>query len=70
MKLRVWLNREGISNAEFGRRIDRSAEAVRRYADLGRIPDAATMQVIIRETRGAVTPNDFFDMAAAIGCAA
>lgn len=58
--LRDWLTDHDVSDAEFGRRIDRSAEAVRRYAAGLRIPDRETMPRIVRETGAAVTANDFF----------
>lgn len=64
MTLKDWLVEEGVSNAEFGRRIDRTAEAVRRYAGGDRIPDRDTMPIIMRETSGKVTANDFFGLAA------
>ena len=63
MKLRDWLDEHGIDNPTFGRRIRRTAEAVRRYAAGERIPDKDTMPLIVSETCGAVTPNDFFDLA-------
>lgn len=62
MKLRDWLDGECLSFREFGERIDRSAEAVRRYALDLRIPDRETMPRIVRETNGCVTANDFFDI--------
>lgn len=61
MKLLDWLVREKIPFAEFGTRIGRTGEAVRRYANGERVPDRATMPKIVRETRGEVTANDFFD---------
>jgi transcriptional regulator with XRE-family HTH domain len=60
MTLAEWLKAKGLTNAEFGLRISRSAEAVRRYASGERIPDKETMPVIARETEGEVLPNDFF----------
>ncbi len=62
MKLRNWLDQEKIDNAAFGRRIGRTAEAVRRYVAGDRIPDKETMTSIVTATSGAVTPNDFFDL--------
>jgi transcriptional regulator with XRE-family HTH domain len=64
MKLGEWLEREGVSIDDFGSRIDRSKEAVRRYVNGERIPDRETMPKIARETGGAVTANDFFDISA------
>ena len=60
MKLADWLKANDVNFAEFGRRIERSAQAVRRYANDERIPDRDTMPAIVRETDGAVTANDFY----------
>ncbi len=65
MKLKDWLETKGVNNPEFAKRIDRTAEAVRRYAEGLRIPDRDTMPLIVRETGGDVQPNDFFDITAA-----
>lgn len=62
MQLKDWLDQEGLKPAHFAPRIKRSAEAVRRYALGERIPDKATMPLIVRETGGAVTANDFFEI--------
>ena len=62
MKLRAWLDGREISNGDFGSRIGRTAEAVRRYAAGERVPDRDTMPLIVRETEGEVQPNDFFDI--------
>lgn len=60
MQLRDWLTREGMTFSEMGEKIQRSGEAVRRYALGERIPDRETMPKIITETAGEVTANDFF----------
>lgn len=62
MKLATWLSENGLNFVEFGARIERSGEAVRRYASGERIPDRETMPRIVRETGGSVTANDFFDL--------
>lgn len=62
MKLRDWLERENVSFAEMAARIERTSEAVRRYALGERIPDRETMPKIVHATLGAVTANDFFDI--------
>lgn len=64
--LRQWLTDQEVSNAEFGRRIGRTAEAVRRYAEGERIPDRETMPKIVRETAGKVDANAFFDIPAQV----
>jgi len=60
MKLKDWLAEERVEIPDFARRIRRSSEAVRRYVAGDRIPDRKTMPLIVSETRGAVTANDFF----------
>lgn len=62
MKLATWLSEEGLNYVEFGARIERSGEAVRRYASGERIPDRVTMPRIVHATGGKVTANDFFDL--------
>jgi hypothetical protein len=62
MKLATWLSEEGLNYVEFGSRIERSGEAVRRYASGERIPDRVTMPRIVHATGGKVTANDFFDL--------
>lgn len=64
MTLKDWLAREGLSNTEFGSMINRTAEAVRRYANGERIPDRETMPIIVKATNGEVTANDFFSLQA------
>lgn len=64
MTLQDWLDRESVTVGEFASRIGRSSEAVRRYVMGDRIPDRETMPLIAQETAGAVTPNDFFGIAA------
>ena len=63
MTLKEWLADNGLSHSDFARMIDRTPEAVRRYALGERIPDKATMPVIADKTAGAVTANDFFGIA-------
>src|SRR3954471_21951939 len=60
MKLAQWLSRNGVSRVEFARRIGVTPGAITQmcnseHAWLSR--DSA--ELIARETRGAVTPNDF-----------
>lgn len=62
MKLAEWLENAGVDRADFARRIDKTAESVRRYEAGLRIPDRDTMPKIVRETAGQVTANDFFDV--------
>ena len=63
MKLKDYLLAKSLTAAEFGRRIGVSQAAVTRYASGKRIPGEGIMRRIARETAGAVTPNDFYDVA-------
>ncbi len=60
MKLADWLRRNGVSRAEFARRIGVSPGAVTLICrDDGGWLSRETAERIVAETRGAVTPNDF-----------
>ncbi|WP_414471797.1 3,4-dihydroxy-2-butanone-4-phosphate synthase [Microvirga sp. M2] len=65
MKLAEWLSRNGVSRVEFARRIGVTPGAITQmcnsdHAWLSR----DTAEMIARETRGAVTPNDFLPLSA------
>ncbi len=65
MKLAEWLSRNGMSRVEFARRIGVTPGAITQmcnsdHAWLSR----DTAELIARETRGAVTPNDFLPLSA------
>lgn len=64
MKLADWLIDNNVTVPQFAERIGRTTESVRRYNNGDRIPDRDTMPVIVRETGGDVTANDFFGIAA------
>jgi len=64
MTLKDWMASNETNVSQLARRIGRSPEAVRRYAAGERIPDRDTMPLIADATGGAVTPNDFFGIAA------
>ncbi|SDC29993.1 hypothetical protein SAMN05444678_102236 [Sphingomonas sp. YR710] len=55
-----WLDEENVPVVVFAVRIGRSPQAVRRYVNGERIPDRETMPLIVAETGGKVTANDFF----------
>lgn len=75
MTLKDWLIEQNVEPSAFAERIGRTAEAVRRYVNGARIPDRATMPLIVSATQGRVTANDFFgiELAAVVdhvaGCA-
>lgn len=65
MKLAEYLETNGLSYAEFARRIGvKSDETVRRYATEGRVPTPKVMAKIALATGCQVTANDFFGIAA------
>ncbi len=55
----------GTPNASLGKRLGISGEAVRRYRNGEREPDAKTMALIFDESAGLVTPNDWVGVGAA-----
>ncbi len=60
MKLRDWLKRNGVTRADFARRIGVSPGAVTLICrDDGSWLSRETAERIVAETQGAVTPNDF-----------
>ncbi len=60
MKLGDYLQTEGITAAEFGRRIGASRSTVLRWVKGARSPDSTSMRRVIDATSGAVSANDFF----------
>lgn len=59
MTLTDYLAANGISYDAFGARLSVTGEAVRLWATGARYPSRKNMHAIVRETGGAVTPNDF-----------
>jgi len=59
MKLRDWLEKEGISGNEFARRLGVAKATVSRYATDDRIPRPAILRRIHDETNGEVSAPDF-----------
>lgn len=64
MKLSDYLETNGISRSIFAQHVGVTTEAVRRYADCGRVPTPKVMSKILAATNGEVTANDFFRIAA------
>jgi 3,4-dihydroxy 2-butanone 4-phosphate synthase/GTP cyclohydrolase II len=63
MKLAAWLIRHRVSRVEFARRIGVTPGAVTQLCkDEGAWLSRDTAETIARETRGAVTPNDFLPL--------
>jgi len=65
MRLSDWLIRHNVKRADFARRIGVSPGAVTQICkDEGAWLSRETAELIVKETRGAVTPNDFLALAA------
>lgn len=62
MKLADYLKMTGTTYSAFGRMIGTKHSAVHRWTTGKRRPSGPVMVEIIRVTKGAVTPNDFFDL--------
>lgn len=60
MRLKPYLTEHKVSPADFAAKIGVTYTAVSRYVSGARIPHRSVMARIERETKGAVTPNDFF----------
>lgn len=61
MKLEQYLEKEGISAADFGKRINVGRMTMHRYLKKGRVPRTDVMKKIREETGGQVTADDFFE---------
>jgi transcriptional regulator with XRE-family HTH domain len=59
MKLANFLSINGMSRAEFGKRILVHEDTVTRYLNKTRTPSPDVLSRIAKATAGAVTPNDF-----------
>lgn len=59
MRLATYLTQNGISDADFAKRIGVERQSVYRYKTGERYPDRVTLVAIHRATDGAVTANDF-----------
>ena len=64
MKLAAWLKAKGVSRADFARSIGVSPGAVTQFCNQDRAwISRETATLILKETNGAVTPNDFLGLA-------
>lgn len=60
MTLQEWMQNEGMSDAQFARRLARSTAAVNKWRNGLRTPRADALRQIVEATDGQVTANDFF----------
>ena len=63
MTLKDWLNHKDVTASDFAKKIGRSAPTVSRILRGINKPDWETMLAIEAATEGAVTPNDFREVA-------
>src|ERR1700730_3311781 len=68
MKLEDWLRNKGMKRADFARSIGVSPGAVTQFCNQdGAWISRETATMILRETKGAVTPNDFLGLSGSNG---
>jgi len=60
MKLKVWLDTEGISARELSLKLDVTDGAVSLWLNGMRMPRPAVMRLIKKITKGKVTSEDFY----------
>ena len=65
MKLRAYMQKEGLGDAQFAERIGVHRQTVRQYREGKRIPRPEIMRRIVEVTGGEVTAQDFYDAAPA-----
>ena len=63
MKLKDWLDREGLTVSEFARLMGKPQPTVWRYVNGERVPEGKAMSKIAELTRYKVQPNDFYELA-------
>lgn len=61
MKLSAYLEREKLSDEEFGKRVNRDRSTIYRIRNGSHRPSPELMVEIARASEGAVLPNDYFD---------
>lgn len=62
MKLRDYIDKEGISLRDFAAKINVGYYTLQRYLSGERYPTPQVYQAIYAETRGKVQPNDFYEL--------
>ncbi len=65
MTLDSYLTEHGISEAAFAVRVGTTQPNIHRMRKKGQCPNQALMAAIVKETAGAVQPNDFYGLDAA-----
>jgi hypothetical protein len=67
MKLADFLKNDPRSNAQFAEDIEVPRQTLHRYLKGEHLPTREIMARIVRQTNGAVTPNDFYPDLAGVG---
>lgn len=63
MKLKIWLQKQRLTNREFAKIINVSESAIHRWTSVDdgkRLPRPEYMKLIERATEGKVKPQDFY----------
>ncbi len=60
MKLKDWLDKNGVTEVDFAKKIGTSYMSVNRYVNDKRIPRKPVMKKIFNKTDGQVTSADFY----------
>jgi DNA-binding transcriptional regulator YdaS (Cro superfamily) len=60
MKLRVWLDIEGMLATDLAKKLDVTDGAITLWCQGVRVPRPALMRKIVKVTKGKVTPQDFY----------
>jgi hypothetical protein len=62
MKLQQWLEKEGVSVAALAKKIGVAKWTLNRYVITNRVPAPRVVVALYKATRGAVQPNDFYQL--------
>ena len=65
MKLREYIDKEGVSLRDFAEKIHVGYYTLQRYLNGTRYPTPEVYKAIFAATAGKVQPNDFYDLKAA-----
>ena len=60
MKLKTYIEAQGLNTVSFGKLLETTSIAVSRYCNGDRIPKKDIMKRIVAITGGQVQPNDFY----------
>jgi transcriptional regulator with XRE-family HTH domain len=64
MRLSKWMEREGVTAAQFAADLGASRDGVHKWMQRQRVPRPEHLRKIYDYTKGAVTPTDFVELGA------